>query len=91
MFLLLSMLLLINCSENRNQSKNTFPDRNEKLLNENKTEFKKVHSLKKNDGAFIADVYVKFINDSIFTDLYAVNRSDTLYSINRNTFLNKEG
>jgi hypothetical protein len=91
MYLFLSMLLMMNCSGKTNQAGHTSPVGNEKLLKENKTEFIKVHSLKKNDNTLIGDIYVKFINDSIFTDLYVVNESDTIYSIKRSNFLNKEG
>lgn len=91
MYLFLSMLLMMNCSGKTNQSGNTTPVGTVELLKENKTEFIKVHSLKKNDNTLIGDIYVKFINDSVFTDLYVINESDTLYSIKRNTFLNKVG
>lgn len=91
MYLFLSLLLMMNCSGKTNQSGNTSPIGTEKLLKENKTEFIKVHSLKKNDNTLIGDIYVKFINDSVFTDLYVINEFDTLYSIKRSTFLNKEG
>lgn len=91
MYLLLSMLLMLNCSGKTNQQGNSSLIETGKLLKENKTKFIKVHSLKRNDNTLIGDIYVKFINDSVFTDLYVINESDTLYSIKRNTFLNKEG
>ena len=34
---------------------------------------------------------MRFINDSIFTDLYVVNNADTLYSNERNILANKKG
>ena len=91
MYVFLSILLMMNCSEKTNQSGNTSTVGTEKLLKENKTKFIKVHSLKMNDNTLIGDIYVKFINDSIFTDLYVINEFDTLYSIKRSTFLNNEG
>jgi hypothetical protein len=91
MYLFLSMLLMMNCSGKTNQSGNTSPVGTEKLLKENKTEFIKVHSLKKNDNTLIGDIYVKFINDSVFTDLYVINESDTLYSIKRHILISNFG
>ena len=91
MYLLLTMLLMMNCSGKTNQSVNITPDGTEKLLKKNKTEFTKIHSLKKNDNTIIGDIYVKFINDSIFTDLYVINGNDTLYSVEKNILSNANG
>jgi len=51
----------------------------------------KVHSLRTNDGTFIGDVYAKFINDTIFTDLYVISKMDTLYSIKKSVLSNVDG
>jgi hypothetical protein len=98
-FLTLSLLLglfLSSCSSNSNQrvdnSKTaTIISKVKKPLPDNKSMFTKVHSLKKKDNTFIGDVYVKFINDSVFTDLYVVNSKDTLYTIKKNIFTNTKG
>lgn len=90
-YLLLSMLILLNCSGKTSQKGNSSNGGTEKLMKENISTFINVHSLKKIDHTLIGDIYAKFINDSIFTDLYVFNESDTLYSIKKSTFLNKEG
>ena len=53
--------------------------------------FTKVYTMKKKDSTVIGDVYVKFENDSLFRYLYVVNKSDTLYSIKKNTLFLKDG
>ena len=53
--------------------------------------FVKVHSLKKKDSTLIGEIYVRFINDSVFTDLHVINNLDTINSIKNNVFLNAEG
>jgi hypothetical protein len=90
-YLFLSLLFMMNCSGKTNQSGITLNAGSEKLLNVNKTEFIKVHSLKKNDNTLIGDIYVKFINDSIFTDLFVINSNDTIYSIEKNILSNTQG
>lgn len=85
------MLLLMSCSGKNRLSANPSPIRTDNLLKRHQTGFRKVHSLKKKDNTFIGDIYAKFINDSIFTDLYVINKSDTLYTIKRNTLFNKGG
>ena len=90
-YLFLSMLVMMNCSGKTIELGSTSHFGTGELIEENNTEFIKIHSLKKNDNTFIGDIYVKFINDSVFTDLNVINESDTLYSIKRNVFLNKVG
>ena len=47
--------------------------------------------MKSYDNTFVGDVYVRYENDSLFRYLYVINDEDTLYSINRNSFFNKDG
>lgn len=91
MYLFLIILLMGNCTGKIKQSGSPSPVGTEKLLSKNKTEFIKVHTLIKNDKTLIGDIFVKFINDSIFTDLYVINESDTLFSIKGSDFQNKKG
>lgn len=90
-----SVLLLLSCSTNSNQRNDKTKASNTAEINENKLPddnvFTKVYSLKKKDNSAIGDVYVKFINDSIFTDLCVVNEKDTLYTIKRNFLTNTKG
>ena len=51
----------------------------------------KIYTMKKKDGAVIGEVYVKFVKDSIFSELFVINDGDTLYSIKKNVCLNKNG
>jgi hypothetical protein len=53
--------------------------------------FRKVHTLRRNDSTCIGDIYVRYINDGFFTDLYVINNVDTLYTITKSSFTNKRG
>ena len=93
--LLLSLALLISCSLNYNRTgvvlkKDIVLHVKESNKIDNSA-FLKVHSLKRKDGKFIGDIYVKFINDTIFTELYIVNKTDTLYSIKKSILVNTKG
>jgi hypothetical protein len=95
LLLFLMILSTISCSASTNYRKdsariNVIPQTNENKSFE-KSGFIKVHSLKKSDNSFIGDVYAKFINDSIFTDLYVINERDTLYKIDKCNLLNIKG
>ena len=54
-------------------------------------EFERVFAMKTKDSILIGDVYVRFVEKDIFTDLLVINGKDTLYSIKRNVFVGKNG
>lgn len=58
--------------------------------NTNKSQqYIKVYTLRRNNNTPIGDVYVKYINDSIFSDLLILNQTDTLYKITKSTLYRK--
>lgn len=75
-------------TENIKKNKSKLEIINSETLNE---EFTKVYTMKKKDSTLIGDVYVKFVNDSLFTNLYIINNKDTLYSIKNNIFFKRNG
>ena len=80
------LLLLISCSSYRTEA-----NKEAKINKNNRNGYEKVHSLFKKDGTFIGDVYVSFINDDIFKDLYVIDETDTIYSVSRDVFSNAKG
>lgn len=75
-------------TENVKVNKNNLKIISSEALN---IELTKVYTMKKKDSTLIGDVYVKFVNDSLFTDLYIINNNDTLYSIKGNNFFKRNG
>lgn len=89
------LFFLISCSANSNQEgdilKNDTTQQTKDSKSADNSLFVKVHSLKKNDNTSIGDIYVKFINDTTFTDLYVIYKRDTLYSIEKSVLTNTKG
>ena len=86
-FLILSFIyLLISNSTSTNRSNTHSLQRKTNVNKTNTIGFVKAFTLKRKDNITIGDVYVKYINDSIFTDLFIVNHSDTLYRIVKSAF-----
>lgn len=50
-----------------------------------------VHSLKTKTDDPIGNVYVKFLSDSVFTDLFIINSNDTLFTIRKTVLSSKNG
>lgn len=93
--LLFIALLLLGCSANSNKSTNDSKTNTisevEKSKLPNKSTFTKVYTLTKKDNSVIGDIYAKYVDDSVFTDLYIVNERDTLYVIKKNILANTKG
>ena len=91
-FLILLLGIATSCSNTSNHSRLNLDD-NSKAEQNNliKKDFQLIHTLKKSDSTIIGYVYVKYINDSVFTDLFVLNNKDTLYTIQKNVFYNKNG
>ena len=84
--ILLFAYLLISNSASSNQSNSHSLQRKTNVHKTSTIGFVKAFTLKRKDNIIIGDVYVKYINDSIFTDLFVVNHSDTLYRIVKSVF-----
>jgi hypothetical protein len=82
---------MCNCSGRTNQYDKSTYNGDKKLYSLNSSEFIQTHTLRRNDSSFIGDVYVKLANDSVFSELYVINYSDTLYSIKRHILTSKLG
>jgi hypothetical protein len=80
-FLVFITFILFSCNGKTSQPANSLKNCN--------PEFKKVHSLIKDDKTLIGDIFVQYINDSIFTDMYIINDADTIYSIEKHILSNK--
>ena len=78
---ILSFWLFVNYSASNRQKQDEL-----KLNNK----FIKVYSMNYKNR-LIGDVFVKFVNDSVFTDLCVVKEQDTIYTINKDVFNNKKG
>lgn len=62
------------------------------IENRDSVKYKIIHSLIDSDRKKIGEIVIgEMVNDTIFKKLYVVNETDTIYRINKNSFINTEG
>jgi hypothetical protein len=50
--------------------------------------YKYIYTMRNKDDVLIGDVYANMINDTVFTDLFIMNKVDTIYMISHEFFFN---